>query len=164
VSDDGGAGFTATTATGLPGSGTVLFKAVPGHEGDIWLAGGSGTAYGLWHSTDSGVNFTKSAHVDQADNIGFGMAATGQTYPALYTIARINGVRGVLRSDDAGASWVRVNDDRHQYGNVGQAITGDPRVYGRVYLGTNGRGVLYADPTASSSSGSDTTAPTVPAI
>ncbi|GAA3418487.1 fibronectin type III domain-containing protein [Streptosporangium vulgare] len=52
---------------------------------------------------------------------------------------------GVFRSDDTGASWVRINDDKHQYGNAGEALTGDPRVYGRVYLGTNGRGVVYAD-------------------
>jgi xyloglucan-specific exo-beta-1,4-glucanase len=40
---------------------------------------------------------------------------------------------------------VRINDDKHQYGNAGDAITGDPRVYGRVYLGTNGRGVVVGD-------------------
>jgi hypothetical protein len=57
----------------------------------------------------------------------------------------VSGVRGVFRSDDGGASWVRINDDGHQYGNAGSAISGDPRVYGRVYLGTNGRGNLDAD-------------------
>jgi hypothetical protein len=143
VSTNGGVGFTATAATGLPTSGNVRFRALPGVEGDIWLAG----AGGLWHSTDSGASFTRLAGVQQADNVGFGKPAAGRSYPALYTIAQIGGVHGVFRSDDAGASWVRINDDQHQYGNIGDAITGDPRVYGRVYLGTNGRGILYADPT-----------------
>ena len=51
----------------------------------------------------------------------------------------------MFQSDDGGASWSRINDDQHQFGNMGEALTGDPRIYGRVYLGTNGRGVLYAD-------------------
>jgi hypothetical protein len=76
--------------------------------------------------------------------MGFGMAATGQTVPAIYTSAKIDGVRGVFRSDDAGASWVRINDNAHQYGFI-QCITGDPRIYGRVYFGTNGEGILYGD-------------------
>ncbi len=144
VSTNGGASFTAT-ATGLPSSGNVFVKAVAGHEGDIWLAGGSGSTAGLWHSTNSGTSFTKQSNVTTANNIGFGKAAPGQTYPALYTIAQIGGVQGIFRSDDAGASWTRINDDQHQYGNIGQAITGDPRIYGRVYVGTNGRGIVYGD-------------------
>ncbi|WP_433179445.1 xyloglucanase [Actinoallomurus sp. CA-150999] len=147
VSTDGGATFTASAATGLPSSGNVRFKAVAGHEGDIWLAGGSGSTYGLWHSTDSGATFTKLSNVQEADNVGFGMAASGKTYPALYIIAKVGGVRGIFRSDDSGATWVRINDDAHQWGNIGAAITGDPRVYGRVYVGTNGRGVIYGDRT-----------------
>jgi xyloglucan-specific exo-beta-1,4-glucanase len=34
----------------------------------------------------------------------------------------------------------------HQHGWIGQTTTGDPRVFGRVYLGTNGRGILRGDP------------------
>jgi len=146
ASVNGGASFAATAAGGLPATGPVRFKAVPGRAGDIWLAGGApDAAYGLWHSTDGGASFTRLANVEQADTIGFGRAAPGQAYPALYTSARIGGVRGIFRSDDAGASWVRINDDQHRYGWTGAAITGDPRVYGRVYLGTNGRGIIYGD-------------------
>ncbi|MEU4407540.1 hypothetical protein AB0F88_23705 [Streptosporangium sp. NPDC023963] len=83
--------------------------------------------------------------VEQADNIGFGKAAPGRTYPALYTGALIGGQRGLFRSDDAGASWVRINDDRHRFGGVPEALTGDPAVYGQVYFSGYGRGVLYGD-------------------
>jgi xyloglucan-specific exo-beta-1,4-glucanase len=142
VSTNGGANFTAA-ATGLPAS--AKFKAVPGREGDIWLAGGEG---GLWRSTNSGTGFTQISNVEEADTIGFGKAAPGQSYPALYSSAQVNSVRGIFRSDDTGASWVRINDDRHQYGSTTAAITGDPRVYGRVYVSTNGRGIIYGEPNA----------------
>ncbi|WP_338702198.1 cellulose binding domain-containing protein [Streptomyces sp. Q6] len=146
ASSDGGATFTAKASSGLPTDGPVRFKAVPGAKGDIWLAGGSTKgAYGLWHSTDGGATFTKLSNVEQADTIGFGKAAPGATYQTLYASAKIGGVRGIFRSTDAGASWTRVNDDAHQWGWTGAAITGDPRVYGRVYVSTNGRGVIYGD-------------------
>ncbi|PRX96094.1 cellulose binding domain-containing protein [Allonocardiopsis opalescens] len=146
VSTDGGASFTATAATGLPSSGNVRFKAVPGGEGEVWLAGGEeGGTYGLWRSTDAGASFTRVSGVQEADTIGFGAPAPGADHPALYTSAQIGGVRGIFRSDDAGASWVRINDDDNQWAWTGAAITGDPRVYGRVYVGTNGRGVIVGD-------------------
>jgi hypothetical protein len=146
VSTDGGATFTASPAAGLPSGDSVRFKALPGGKGDIWLAGGaSDGAYGLWHSTDGGATFTKLSNVEQADTIGFGKAAAGASYQTLYTSAEIGGVRGIFRSTDKGATWTRINDDAHQWGWTGAAITGDPRVYGRVYVATNGRGVIYGD-------------------
>ncbi|MER5451064.1 cellulose binding domain-containing protein [Streptomyces sp. NPDC002764] len=146
VSSDGGATFTASAASGLPGGDSVRFKALPGTKGDVWLAGGaSDGAYGLWHSTDGGAGFTKLSNVEQADTIGFGKAATGASYQTLYTSAKIGGVRGIFRSTDKGATWTRINDYAHQWGWTGAAITGDPRVYGRVYVSTNGRGVVYGD-------------------
>ncbi|WP_329415203.1 cellulose binding domain-containing protein [Streptomyces sp. NBC_00704] len=146
MSSDGGATFTASAATGLPSGDSVRFKALPGGRGDVWLAGGaSDGAYGLWHSTDAGATFAKLSNVEQADTIGFGKAATGASYQTLYTSAKIAGVRGIFRSTDKGATWTRINDDAHQWGWTGGAITGDPRVYGRVYVSTNGRGVIYGD-------------------
>ncbi|MGW4751833.1 cellulose binding domain-containing protein [Streptomyces chartreusis] len=157
VSSDGGATFTASTASGLPSGDSVRFKALPGTKGDVWLAGGATDgAYGLWHSTDAGATFTKLSGVEQADTIGFGKAATGASYQTLYTSAKIGGVRGIFRSTDKGATWTRINDDAHQWGWTGAAITGDPRVYGRVYVSTNGRGVVYGD-TSDAGGGSDPT-------
>jgi hypothetical protein len=140
ISADGGANFTASAAAGLPGF--VRFKAVPGREGDIWLAGGGG---GLWRSVDGGATFTRLGNVEVADAIGFGKAAPRRGYPAIYALAQVDGIQGVFRSDDAGSSWVRINDDQHQFATAGATITGDPRVYGRVYIGTNGRGIIQGD-------------------
>ncbi|WP_440131240.1 X2-like carbohydrate binding domain-containing protein [Paenibacillus xylanexedens] len=156
VSVNGGASFTASPATGLPIEGNADLDAVPGVEGELWFAGGSEEEgpYGLWHSTDSGATFTKLANVEEADSIGFGKAAPGQSVVALYTVAQIDGTRGFFRSDDGGANWVRINDDQHQYARV-TTITGDPRLYGRVYLGTNGRGILYADRVGGNNGGGD---------
>ena len=119
------------------------FKAVPGRRGRH-LAGRRRP--GLWHSTDSGATFTTAVHGDQRRST----SASARRHRARPTrrcssSARSTGSPGVFRSDDAGATWVRINDDAHQYGNMGEALTGDPRVYGRVYLGTNGRGILVAD-------------------
>ncbi|MBA2680304.1 MAG: cellulose binding domain-containing protein, partial [Ktedonobacteraceae bacterium] len=160
MSTDGGATFAATTATGLPVlSGTIVVKAMPGHEGDIWVTGGTA---GIWHSTDSGSTFTQVANVTEAHGIGFGMAAPGKSYMALYALATISGVQGVFRSDDAGSTWIQINDSQHQYGAT-CCVTGDPRIYGRVYFGTNGLGIIYGDIAGSQPTPTPTT-PTTPGV
>jgi hypothetical protein len=148
-SADGGASF-ATETTGLPTgvgseqSGSLpQLHTVPGRAGDLWLTAGNGV---LYHSTDGGKTFAAVSSVTTVATLGFGKAAPGAGYPAIYLTGVIGGVQGVFRSVDAGTSWIRINDDRHQYAWIGQTITGDPHVFGRVYLGTNGRGILYADP------------------
>ncbi|MEE1837654.1 RICIN domain-containing protein [Streptomyces sp. SP17KL33] len=141
ASADGGATFTAR-ATGLP-SGRLT--AVPGIAGDLWIAG---STKGLLHSTDGGRTFTTLSTVQSASALGFGKAKPGTGYQALYLIGTVKDVTGVFRSTDKGATWLRVNDDAHQWGAIGSVgvITGDPDTYGRVYVGTNGRGLQYGDP------------------
>ncbi|WP_314242048.1 RICIN domain-containing protein [Streptomyces kutzneri] len=141
ASTDGGATFTAR-ATNLP-SGRLT--AVPGIAGDLWIAGG---AKGLLHSTDGGRTFTTLTPVQSASALGYGKAAPGASYQALYLIGTVKDVTGVFRSTDKGATWLRINDDAHQWGSIGGVgvISGDPDAFGRVYVGTNGRGLQYGDP------------------
>ncbi|WP_020139239.1 RICIN domain-containing protein [Streptomyces sp. 351MFTsu5.1] len=141
ASTDGGATFGAR-ATGLP-SGKL--SAVPGVAGDLWL---SGSGKGLLHSTDGGRTFTTLSTVQSASALGFGKAAPGTSYQALYLLGTVKDVTGVFRSTDKGATWLRINDDAHQWGAIVSIgiITGDPDTYGRVYIGTNGRGLQYGDP------------------
>ncbi|MER5555831.1 1,4-beta-glucanase [Streptomyces sp. NPDC002793] len=149
LSTDKGATFTEG-AKGLP-SGDVQFRiaAAPGRSGDLWLSAKEG---GLLRSTDGGRTFTPVAGCQASYALGFGRAAPGRGragYPAVFQTGRASATYdgvAVLRSDDAGATWVRINDDSHRWGWTGEVITGDPRVHGRVYLGTNGRGIQYADP------------------
>ncbi|MEU4730030.1 RICIN domain-containing protein [Streptomyces sp. NPDC023588] len=141
ASTDGGATFTAR-ATSLPAG---RLTAVPGIAGDLWIADGS---KGLLHSTDGGRTFTPLATVKSASALGFGKAAPGGSYQAMYLIGTVKDVTGVFRSTDKGTTWLRVNDDAHQWGSIGGVgvISGDPDTYGRVYVGTNGRGLQYGDP------------------
>jgi hypothetical protein len=139
ASSNGGATFS-TGAQGLPRISGSL-QAVPGIEGDLWLA----TSNGLFHSTDSGATAKPVAAVAQAYAIGFGKAAAGSGYPALYLSGQVGTVQAIFRSIDGGNTWVRINDNQHQYGWIAY-ITGDPNIYGRVYLGTNGRGIVYGEP------------------
>jgi hypothetical protein len=152
ISTNGGADFSEQALNlpdGLPQrignrgdsrGGQDWIYATPGHEGDLWIAAFTG----LYHSTDSGLTFTKFNGVDEIHGFGFGKAAPGMDYSALYLIGNVNGVRGIYRSDNIGQSWVRINDDEHQWGLL-LHITGDPKKYGRVYVGTHGRGTVYGD-------------------
>jgi photosystem II stability/assembly factor-like uncharacterized protein len=149
-STDGGASFGAET-TGLPtGTGAEQTNSLPqihtvfGRSADLWLTGGDGL---LYHSTDGGKTFAPVTSVGTVATIGFGMAAPGASYPAIYMTGVAAGVQGIFRSTDEGRNWIRINTSSKQWGWIGQTITGDPNVFGRVYLGTNGRGIQYGVPT-----------------
>ena len=83
--------------------------------------------------------------VTEIHAFGFGKPVKGSSYSSLYLVGIIKGVRGIFRSDNAAKSWVRINDDQHQWGLI-LHIAGDPKRWGRVYVGTHGRGIIYGDP------------------
>jgi photosystem II stability/assembly factor-like uncharacterized protein len=143
VSVDGGASFHATAR--LMSGGSARIRGVPGATGQVWVALGDA---GLTRSQDGGTTFEPVAGVANCAAIGFGAPAPGQSFPAAYLWGSANGgPRGLYRSDDAGGTWVRINDDAHQYGGPGngQFVLGDANVYGRVYLSTAGRGLIVGD-------------------
>jgi hypothetical protein len=141
ISTNGGATFTLGAA--ISGNGTSP-RAVFGREGHIWLPRGNN---GMSHSTNSGVSFTPVTSVQRVSYVGFGKAAVGQSYPTILISGRVGGVDGLYRSDNEGASWIRINDAQHQFGlSWVHVFCGDPRVFGRVYFGTEGRGIIYGQP------------------
>ena len=117
-------------------------SATLGREGDLWLAFG---ANGLWHSTDGGDSFIKIENVSDAYAFGCGKSGSPSGSPALYLFGKIESLSGIFRSDDEGRTWLRLNDAEHQFGWISK-LTGDPRVFGRVYLATMGRGIIYGEP------------------
>ena len=139
ASADGGASFSVA-ASGLPTDGGTL-RAMPGREGCLWLP----TARGLFRSLDAGRTFEPVAGVQGGFQVGFGKAAPGRDQPSVFLAGEADGVRGILRSDDAGRTWLEISDASHQYGMI-RSLTGDPRVYARVYLGTDGRGLVCGEP------------------
>lgn len=115
--------------------------ATPGKEEDLWIAAFDG----LYHSIDGGKSFLSIPAITEIHGFGFGKAAPTSPDPSLYLTGVINGIRGIFRSDNTAGSWTRINDAQHQWGLLLQ-ITGDPKKWGRVYVGTHGRGILYGDP------------------
>jgi photosystem II stability/assembly factor-like uncharacterized protein len=150
---DGGRNFIAH-ATGLPGNAgarggfggggapDVTLHSSPDGAGVIWL---SSRNQGLMVSTDAGETFQKIPAVVHAYSLGFGKAAPGHDASALYLFGKVAETTGLFRSIDSGATWTRINDDMHQFGWLNH-VTGDPRVYGRIYFGTGGRGIFYGEP------------------
>lgn len=155
VSEDKGASFARKGRAGTSDYWTAV--AAPGLEGEIWVP----LAYaGLTRSSDAGETFSPVAGVSWCEAVGFGKAAPGSDFPTIYIYGTVDGVTGVFRSTDQGAGWVRVNDEQHQYGGPGNAsmVIGDMNVFGRVYMSTAGRGIVYGEPSGSGS-GSGTTVP-----
>jgi hypothetical protein len=98
----------------------------------------------LHHSTDYGATFNTVAGTSAVADVSFGKALNDGAYPAVYISGTANNVAGIFRSDDGGAQFSRIDDDKHQFGYINH-IAADPRKYGRVYLGSGGRGILYGD-------------------
>jgi oligoxyloglucan reducing-end-specific cellobiohydrolase len=141
----GGTTFKKVNTGTLSGSGAAV--PVPNYAkgGDLWLPAAS---YGLYHSTDGGVTWKNLSSVLQANFVSVGApnprARNGVQTIFLYGVPAGTTSYGVYRSEDAGATWVQVSDGAHGYGGP-ISMVADTRVFGRVFLGTNGRGIVYGE-------------------
>ena len=70
--------------------------------------------------------------------MSFGKAETGSGYP-VFIYGYKDGVKGIYRSDDYGVSWEQLPDPTIK--NL-HAIAGDRQNYGKVFIGSSGRGVF----------------------
>ncbi len=110
--------------------------------------------HGLWKLRYDAQKDTVSLRKLSADGdifyrVGLGVRRKGGSYyeedKALYAAAVIDAHYGFYRSIDDGESFVRLNTGRQMYGGI-NSIEGDSQVYGRFYLATGSRGVLYGEP------------------
>ena len=145
ASNDGARSFAAVPARGLPRDLTSTrpynretqspLVASPLARGELWLL----VDRALYRSTDGGTSFSPASS-------GLSVELYGLGKDAVFAVGTMAGVRGIWRSRDLGATWSRIDDDAHRWGGRYRVISGDPRIAGRVYLGTDGRGLFYGDP------------------
>jgi hypothetical protein len=155
-------GATFAKVEGGNFSSTTDLQVTPGREGHLWVTGyawdGVNGGY-LARSTDGGRTFK---NVDPADDpaytrkiqhceaVGFGKAAPGAAYPAIYMYGSIGGVLGVWQSIDEARTWTRIDDAKHRFGALanGGFVRGDANTFGVVYRSTAGRGIAARMPSS----------------
>lgn len=144
-------GQTFTDAGGRLPSYTYWsqLKGAPGRAGHLWFAAGfdqMAGSNGLYRSTDGAGSFTQITAVEEAWAVGFGRPSSEGSYPTVFIYGLVNGQWGVYRSTDEGANWVRIAT--HPLGLFDKvvAVTGDPDVFGKVYIGWSGNSFAYGVP------------------
>jgi xyloglucan-specific exo-beta-1,4-glucanase len=137
------------SVAGTPGATTAfhpweptLIRTAPGFEGHVWMPLGRN---GLKYSTNYGSTYTTVANVTYCKSIGIGKTMSGAIYPTIFIWGTVSGVTGLFRSADQGLTWIRLNDDDHEFAGA-PFLVGDMNVAGRVYMcAGGGRGVIYWD-------------------
>lgn len=165
VSTDKGATFAnagsrlQNDAAGEYYNGGGLIRTVPGKEGHLWVPLDQSQVWlqkgysenGLAYSEDGGNTWTRLPAVSTAISVGLGKAKEGAEYETIFIWGVAGGSEnplGLYRSTDKGESWIRINDDAHQFGGPGNGnfVVGDMNVFGLVYMSSVGRGLIFGAP------------------
>lgn len=129
---------------------SAKLRAVPGHAGHLFFTSAvmGGADVALRRSTNGGISWRVLSRVQRVDDIAFGKAAAGASYPAIFISGQVDGQYGIWRSTDQAGSWKRLA--QFPVGTLDQVtvVGADPDVFGRVYVGYKGSGWLYGEPAA----------------
>ena len=122
-----------------------------GRIGTFYLALGEEGLWKMHYSPEKDLlKLRKLTHErDTIYRIGLGILREKGDYfkegKALYICGIINEAYGFYRSLDDGKSWTKLNTHKQMYGDI-NSVEGDSRTFGRFYIGTGSRGVLYGSP------------------
>ena len=123
---------------------------LPGEAGNLFYTSGpQGTISStpanspFYRSTNGGATWTTIPNVLDVFCFGFGAAAPGQSYPAVYIVGYVGNVYGVWQSTNNAQSWTNIGT--YPTGELDQikTISGNPNVFGDVYVGFAGGGYAY---------------------
>ncbi|MDQ0839094.1 hypothetical protein [Sphingomonas faeni] len=96
-----------------PSSGLAAkLRSVPGHPGNLFFTSAfeHTSDTGLRRSIDGGNTWQIVLSVTCVDDIAFGKATKGRTYPTLFLSGRVAGKYGIWRSVDHAGSWQQLVD------------------------------------------------------
>ncbi len=144
VSSDIGVTFTKTATLGTSTSVSKI-RVHPSVAGDVWVT----TDAGFFHSIDFGSTFTQISSGSVVAGYSFDLGAPSATggYPVIYGFFNINSVVALYKTEDKGTNWYLISDATHGFGAGSANVVGaDISNYGKVYVGTNGRGIFYGTP------------------
>ncbi|KRG71402.1 cellulase [Stenotrophomonas terrae] len=143
VSGDGGVAFQqAEAGTGAVGDWyRAEIRPNPWRAGEAWVAAGW---RGLLHWSPGRLQRVQG--LDTVFSVGLGKPAKDGDAPVLFVFGEMAGKRGLYRSDNGGRRWRRIDNDAQRFAGVIRHVTGDARIPGRVYFGTEGRGIWYGEP------------------
>jgi photosystem II stability/assembly factor-like uncharacterized protein len=142
-SDDGGLNWKSQAK--LPIASRHYLEAEPNRADSVWL---SLEKNGLFHSIDGGATFERVETVKTAFLFALGRPLRRSEKPALFLYGEVENGKaiGIFRSDDLGASWTEIGDPELPIGDEPTIMRGDRQNAGRVYIGTNGRGIYVGIP------------------